>query len=167
MPVNSDFKVNIGYPGTNKEDQPDQVVVKPDPDALAKDGSTLEVEVHVTDRHAKILEDNDKNIPSPQSGKGLIDTGASISAIDVDMLQKLDISPIGATKVSTPSGQATQELYAVKFSFPGKGLPDMTSLNVLGSNLKKQDICALIGRDILRHCLLVYDGTSGSIMLAV
>ncbi len=116
MPVNSDFKVNIGYPGTNKEDQPDQVVVKPDPDALAKDGSTLGVEVHVTDRHAKILEDNDKNIPSPQSGKGL---------------------------------------------------PDMTSLNVLGSNLKKQDICALIGRDILRHCLLVYDGTSGSIMLAV
>lgn len=85
MPVNSDFKVNIGYPGTNK---PDQVVVKPDPDALAKDGSTFEVEVHVTDRHAKILEDNDKNIPSPQSGKGLIDTGASISAIDVETLRE-------------------------------------------------------------------------------
>lgn len=167
MPVNSDFKVNIGFPGTPKEDQPNQVAVKPDPDALAKDGSTLEVEVHVTDRHAKILEDNNENIPSPQSGKGLIDTGASISAIDVETLQELNISPIGATKVSTPSGEDMQELYAVKFSFPGKGLPDMTSLNVLGSNLKKQNICALIGRDILRHCLLVYDGTSGSIMLAI
>jgi len=85
----------------------------------------------------------------------------------VETLQGLNISPIGATKVSTPSGEDVQELYAVKFSFPGKGLPDMTSLNVLGSNLKKQNICALIGRDILRHCLLVYDGTSGSIMLAI
>ncbi|MFP4136310.1 MAG: aspartyl protease family protein [Candidatus Acetothermia bacterium] len=167
MPVNSDFRVNIGFPGTKKEDQPDQVVVEPDPDALAKDGSTMDVEVHITDQHAKILEDNDKEIPSPQSSKGLIDTGASISAIDLDLLQKLNISPIGATKVSTPSGQATQELYAVKFSFPGKGLPDMTSLNVLGSDLKRQNISALIGRDILRHCLLVYDGTSGSVTLAI
>jgi len=65
MPVNSDFKVNIGFPGTPEEDRPNQVVVKPDPDALAKDGSTLEVEVHVTDRHAKILEDNNEKIPSP------------------------------------------------------------------------------------------------------
>lgn len=166
MPVNSDFKINIGFPGTDEENHPDQVVVRPDPDTLAKDGSTLEVEAHVTDQHAKILEDNNKEVPSPQSGKGLLDTGASISAIDVELLQKLDIPPIGVTRVSTPSGQDAQELYAVKFSFPGKGLPDMTSLNVLGSNLKKQQISALIGRDILRYCLMVYDGTSGSIILA-
>ncbi|MFB6290297.1 MAG: hypothetical protein ABEJ25_01020 [Candidatus Bipolaricaulia bacterium] len=167
MPIDSDFGIDIGFPGLPEEDQPDQVVVKPNPEPLAQKGPILDVEVHVTDSHAKVLKDNGKEVPSPRTGKGLIDTGASISAVDVDTIDELSLSPIGATNVSTPSGKAIQELYALKFSFPGKGLPDMNSLNVLGSNLDGQNICALIGRDILRYCLLVYEGPSGSITIAI
>jgi hypothetical protein len=42
----------------------------------------------------------------------------------------------------------------------------MNALPVLGSDLKPHGFEVLIGRDLLRECLFIYDGTAGQFTLA-
>ena len=97
------------------------------------------------------------------SGLALIDTGATFSSIDEDILNALGIRPVGSTPVQTPSGVLQQrEIFTCQFFFPGTPIPVFPFANVVGSTLKHQGIVALIGRDLLRNFLLIYDGVHGS-----
>jgi len=105
--------------------------------------------------------------------RALIDTGASFTSIDPVVLAALSLTPTGTIEIVTPStgqGTHTAETYDVDFSI-GAG-PDDTPLSI--SNLRiascdlflKQGIHALIGRDILKRCILIYNGSEGVFSLA-
>jgi hypothetical protein len=96
----------------------------------------------------------------------LIDTGASATAVDGDALKALSISPIGRVEVRTPSGKEQQDLYPASLTFPGTQIPTLNFNAVLGSKLKEQGILALVGRDVLQHFLLIYNGHLGQYILS-
>ncbi len=120
----------------------------------------MQVELSVPDELAQYLTDNNLPVPAPITGMGLIDTGASITAVDVSIIQSLGIQPVGISNVFTPQGSTQQELFPVKLSFIGTPIIFNFS-SVLGSELRNQGILALIGRDVLSRCILIYNGPAG------
>lgn len=96
---------------------------------------------------------------------GLLDTGASGTAIDPSVLTALGLTPTGTTLVLTPTTGATPqpaEQYDVGFVIPApNGAPLFSqTLPVIASDLlAAQGFHALIGRDILSQCVFVYNGS--------
>src|SRR5437867_2014778 len=100
---------------------------------------------------------------------GTFDTGASVSAVDAAVVRQLGIPPIGTINVGTAGGVQQQAQYPASFSFPGTGLPTINFNFVIGSNLTGQQppIIALIGRDVLRHFVMIYNGDFGQVVLTI
>ncbi|MBF0567513.1 MAG: hypothetical protein HQK95_01465 [Nitrospirae bacterium] len=108
---------------------------------------------------------NETVIPPAITGWGLIDTGATITAVDDAIIKSLGLLPIDRGKVLTPQGSAEQDIFSLRIT-----LSNLTKVNVykvFGSTLKEQGFIALIGRDILKHCVFVYNGTTGSCSLSL
>ncbi len=138
-------------------------IPSPDPDQLQVKGPSLQIEISISAILATYFQSIGQPIPSPMSGLALIDTGATFTSIDEDILNALGIRPVGSTPVQTPSGVLQQRgIFTCQFSFPGTPIPVFPFANVVGSTLKPQGIVALIGRDLLRNFLLIYDGVHGS-----
>jgi predicted aspartyl protease len=131
-------------------------------------GPVLAVEIHVPTAYSKMLTSINMAVPNPISGLGLIDTGASVTAVDASEMKSLGVPPINVVPITgmTPGGQTQQNAYPVMVAFPGTGLPPFEFSTVLGSKLHGQTIVALIGRDLLSQMLFFYNGQTGSISLA-
>ncbi|MGO9241559.1 MAG: aspartyl protease family protein [Terriglobales bacterium] len=105
--------------------------------------------------------------------QALIDTGASDLCIDPSIFSQLGLTPTGSCQVNTPTtGQqpAQSALYDVSFFVPaGPGqvpLAIQTMPAIATELLQLQGFHALIGRSILRNCLLTYDGQASLFSLA-
>ena len=101
----------------------------------------------------------------------MIDTGASTTAVDEDVLQQLNISPIDQTDCSSAHGTAKISIYPLKVTFPALNLKDLPLARVLGCNLKWQtadgkDVIMLLGRDLLEDKVLIYHGKGCRVTLA-
>ena len=112
-------------------------------------------------------------IPNTVQVQALVDTGASSTCIDPSVLQQLSLTPTGTALVNTPTTgaqPAPAETYDVSLTiYAVANQPALVqhTVPVLASDLfSAQGIHALIGRDILRGCLLTYDGRSGLFSLA-
>jgi hypothetical protein len=108
----------------------------------------------------------------PQRLTALIDTGASCTCIDPAIIGALELSPTGSIQVFTPStgdrGHATAQYDACLqiYTSPQQAPLEIPLIAVVASELKMHGIDALIGRDVLQHCLLWYNGSSGIFSLA-
>lgn len=102
--------------------------------------------------------------------RALIDTGASCTCIDPHVLKALSLTPTGVIPVHTPSTGSTPHLasqYDIDLVLLNPRLNlTIGAIPVTEANLRVQGIDALIGRDVLANCLLVYDGQSGIFNLA-
>lgn len=104
--------------------------------------------------------------------RALIDTGASCTCIDPAHLTQLGLSPTAPASVHTPStgGTAAQAWqYDVSLTIVSTVNEPVLSLGivpVLGSELRKQGIDALIGRDVLAGLVFHYNGSTGFYTLA-
>ena len=159
MPVYNHFYL-ISRPTTSSQTSPFHA------GPMLRFGPLLPVNIQLPTALATYLSQNGKTVPAPVSGQALIDTGASISAVDASVIQSLGVQPVGVVKVNTPSGSANQNQYPVQFVFPGTNLPSLEGTHAIGSVLKSQGILALIGRDVLSRFVLVYNGPGGFITLA-
>jgi hypothetical protein len=130
-------------------------------------GPEIDIEVHVPQSLAKLLTQQNQTIPSPVAGKALVDTGASITCVDDNVIRSLGVQPVGIATVHTPSGSAQQNQYPVRFAFPGSGLPPLEIPQAMGSILQGQGIIALLGRDLLASLVFIYNGPLGIITLAL
>ena len=79
-------------------------------------------------------------VPNPVQIRGLLDTGASGTAIDPSVLTALGLTPTGTTLVNTPTTGATPQVaeqYDVGFVIPGPNGPPLFSqtLPVIASEL--------------------------------
>ena len=100
-------------------------------------------------------------------GTGLIDTGATFTAVDASVVAALGIPPIGVVTSGTAGGQRQQSQYPAALSFPGTNFPSMTFGFVVGCDLTGVDFNVLIGRDVLAYFVMVYNGVFGQFILSM
>jgi hypothetical protein len=146
--------------------------------ALSADGPILDVYFGVSGPRFQALAQAKQPPPLSFPVRSLIDTGASCTALDRSILQQLGIPPSGSVPIHTPSTSGnpiTVDQYDVSMAIPhpptavnpqiGIQLIDFT-LPVIGTDFTGQNIKALIGRDILARCLLVYSGLRSGFTIA-
>ena len=113
-----------------------------------------------------------QTVPPVQTVRALVDTGASGTRIDPMVFAALQLQPTGMTPMLTPSTGNTPvdtETYDVGIVIPGAvtaGVQDpplvMPNIPVSASHLfAAQGFHVLLGRDILRRCILHYNGAVG------
>lgn len=96
----------------------------------------------------------------------MIDTGASVTAVEESVLQALGLIATDITETTVPGGQSLQLLYACDISFPGTPIPTISVNPVVGIRLAGLRYSALIGRDLLQQSQLIYNGAEGFWTLA-
>ena len=104
--------------------------------------------------------------------RALIDTGASHTFVDPSVITPLGLTPTGGSSVNSATTGATPancDQYDVCLVISStisspliRGVMPVGTLPLLAS----VGLHALIGRDVLGECLLVYDGRGGSFSLA-
>lgn len=98
---------------------------------------------------------------------GLIDTGASISAIDYGIATALKLISRDVIPIMTPSGVKDHYTYDVSLMLPESLGHKSFPVEVTGADLARQGIQVLIGRDVLKHCSFVYNGVDNTWHLAI
>ena len=133
---------------------------------LAAIGPRVSLEATIHQVLQKQLTDAGADVPSPIPGMGLIDTGATITSIDISVAKRLNLQTVGTRKLGTASGSHDAPL----FPFTLRLLPWGFNLNCVpgvGCDIQGQGIIALIGMDILSQCVLIEHGRVGLVTLAV
>lgn len=131
---------------------------------LSAYGPLVDVVVSVPSNLHSSFTDAGKQVPPPLRIAAMIDTGCTRTAIDKEIIEKLQIAPTGTTTSLTASGPAPVELFPVQIDFPalqaGILIPQAMSCDLSG-----QTIDALVGCDLLKHFVMIYDGIAGRVTL--
>jgi len=138
---------------------------QPDPSLLERHGPVIPAQIEIPTVLAQQMQRAGAPVPQPVTGNALIDTGATLSAVDAQVLTSLGIASTGIVPVWTPSGPTRQPVFASKVAIPAMRLV-VEIPRVLGAQLQGAGIIALLGRDFLRHTLFEYNGTLGILTLA-
>lgn len=106
--------------------------------------------------------------PSPIEVRALIDTGATCTAVNPAIISQLQLSPIGTTKISTPSCfEVLCNTYHIGIIFTQGGAPIVIETpSAIEVPLIGQNIQCLIGRDILSLGVFIYNGYARQITLS-
>ena len=93
-------------------------------------------------------------------GEALIDTGSDVTAFDLGAAERAGLVKRGAGRLSTVLGRHDGQvpLLLGEMEVTGFGI---FVLRGRGFHLSHLDYVAVIGRDILRHGILVYNGKEG------
>jgi hypothetical protein len=130
---------------------------------------TIGIKAMQTNQRVEALKRAKKRFSSPMVVLGLIDTGASMSALDPTVITMLGLAPRGNVSVHTPStGTAYEKRMTYDALFIAgeeTGEPVSKTLQIIEWELASQGILALIGRDFLAECQFIYDGPSKSFAL--
>jgi len=143
-----------------------QPIPRPPSIALAARGPCVQVQIGTARPIAQQLLQQGKTLPPPVSGLALIDTGASATCIDEDAARSLALPVTNVVQVSSAShASSPQNVHPTQIEMIG--LPLAIDANAIAAPLAAQGLIALIGRDVLRHCTLFYNGPAGAISLAL
>lgn len=141
--------------------------------SIGTNGPLLSAVAAVSKQRWEALSAAGQPLPAVVPITGLVDTGASCTCMDPTVLTSLQLTATGSVLVSTPSTGDTPhdtEQYDIGLLIPAAtGAPPLffETIPVISSQLlARQGFHALIGRDILDRCLLVYDGASRHFTLA-
>ena len=135
-------------------------------------GPVLPIGVAVSHARREALAAAGQDAPPVISVRALVDTGASCTCVDPSVLQALQLPPTGSVAVHTPSTGAPHQTqqYDVSIIIPGAGIHHLPltldAIPVISADLSVQGIHALIGRDVLQDCILIFNGTVGEFTLA-
>jgi hypothetical protein len=117
----------------------------------------------------------ERGLPSDHvvPGMALIDTGASVSAVDDGVMAELDIPALDLAETFSPHGLASSNVYNASAVFPQIDSAGIELSHVLGCSLRHQAVAfgrpvvMLLGRDLLRNRVLTYDGRTGRVIVEV
>lgn len=145
--------LNIQYRDENPKVAPELV--------LAEVGPTIQVLVGP----APPTEDNGRVHFKGEETAALIDTGATSSCIDEKLARKLGLTPIDRQEIGGIKGKKEHIIYLGMIYVPPP-LKKHRKGPFIGVNMEgRQPV--LLGRDFLRGCILIYNGTNGTISISV
>lgn len=160
MPIlHAQFAANKKNPdGSTSNVPPDEV--------LRRYGPCVDVIVTLDKAMAEALLQQGQPVPTPIAGKALIDTGASSSCIDDTTARSMRLPVIDVVKIASATHAADpRNVYPVQIEIAGIGL-GIAAPRAIGAELHSLGFVAIIGRDVLRHCTLFYNGIAGQITLS-
>ena len=131
-------------------------------------GPVLNAYVGVSIARETALTSSGQPTPNPQLIRALVDTGASITSVDPSVLTALNLTATGNTLIHTPSTgnkPVPADLFDIGLLIPAASNNQsaliISILPVICAELLvAQGFHALIGRDVLAQCLLIYNGTT-------
>lgn len=141
--------------------------------SLTRDSPNLEIEGPVIDVLFLIsteLEEKykkeGKEVPKPVQIRALIDTGASHCVIQKEIPEKLELEPVGSTKINTPSSKDHQcYQYFMRMAIPTHRL--VYEGVFTAAPLEGQNINCLVGRDLLADGIFIYIGYAKQFTLSL
>lgn len=133
-------------------------------------GPIIEFMVGLSLPRSMALKEAGLDAPNPISLRGLIDTGASVTCIDPEALLPLSLVPTGTMPIVTPSTGNTPHLcnqydVGIMIYHPEKQI-FVFNMPIIESRLRSFGYDALVGRDVLEKCLLVYNGADATCTLS-
>ena len=145
------------------------------PDALVIDGPIAPAEFQIPTSLAQLLKIQGKPIPPPLKGMVLIDTGATKSCVESAIISSLGVEPVGLMVVSTAKGATKASLYPARLLIGGGEtlqpidieLNSFICVDLSKPSSSAHTLIGLIGRDILKLCMFVYNGPAGTYSLAI
>ncbi|MGB9380688.1 hypothetical protein [Candidatus Binatus sp.] len=155
--------VECGYAGVAAQIAP----LSPS-DALVRVGPLIAVVIsaHPTSSPTSPLTPAAQSAAQQTFVPALIDTGAYASAIDDALAQQLQLPIVNQRVVVGVGGQVTLNEYLGQILIPILSTRQYGTFT--GAHLATAGVGyrAILGRTLLRDCVLVYDGESGSVKLA-
>src|SRR5438105_13440515 len=137
---------------------------------MSADGPLVDLAIGVSFPRERALRLANQAVPNPVQLRALIDTGASCTCIEAGALAPLGLSPTGVIPITTPSSGLSPAIcsqYDVSITIVhptvGMGFP---AIPVVECQSLSSSFQALLGRDLLQHCLFVYDGHAQQFSLA-
>jgi len=134
-------------------------------------GPLLTVLVGVSAPRAGALTAASRPLPPPSQGIFLVDTGASSTCVDPELIKNLGLQPTGRTAISTPSTAGSPhycDQFDVSLFIPGGagvGGHIVGAIPIITTHLRPQ-LDGLLGRDVLDSCVLIYNGSADIFTLA-
>lgn len=106
---------------------------------------------------------------APVEVDALIDTGAEATCIDTPIITQLGLPATTGTLANVPSlggiaGSVMDSAGLTLLHHSNKRTHhlDISAVPVMGLNLSTFGVKAILGRDVLAYCVLIYDGLSGT-----
>lgn len=126
------------------------------------DGPIIEVKLLQSPRRVAALRRDGLGFSAPVEVAAPLDTGASCSAADRSIIQRLGLSQHGTANIHTPS---TGGAYQARGLFDASivigaqlAVPLEVTVELIESDFTTQGFLDLIGRDVLGRCVLTCDG---------
>jgi hypothetical protein len=139
---------------------------------IGSDGPVVDQVLWLGRAVAQALITQGRAVPTPQTIRALIDTGASRTAIHSAALGLIHSPPAGTAKVRRPESKGAfrvVDLHDVRLAFAGVRTPSAgaawVEIEAVAVMPADPGILALIGRDMLAHCQFLYDGWKGEVLL--
>jgi hypothetical protein len=134
-------------------------------------GAVVDLLVGVHGPRREVLERNKLPVPGRHRLRAQIDTGTTFTAVDAQVLRSLNLPVIDRVSVRTSSTTGEPQVfnqYAVSLGIEADGIElHLPQILVLECAFAPEDgILALIGQDVLKHCLFLENGPAGAFSLA-
>ena len=136
------------------------------PDLLTLYGPTLKVSIGFDPNYRPSVRPGIDPVLPEIEYNALVDTGASESCMDSSVAAALDLPIIDRRPVSGVHGTIDVNVHLAQIGIPALGV--VTHGRFAGVHLRAggQPHSALIGRTLLRHMTMHYDGNTGSAILS-
>lgn len=95
----------------------------------------------------------------------MLDTGASISAIDRSLAARLGLVQVGSVPISGVTGVQEQPVFTARLTFD-RPAATFDPVRLTGAAIGVQQFHVLVGRDVMERMVLVYDGPEGVFQLS-
>jgi len=150
-----------------------------DPAALAYQGPIINTDLTITDAHKDELVQAGQPVPPPVRCRFLIDTGADGSLVWHDFAIRAglklinDSSPLGGIGVDTTGRTYMGRIVFAVPSRTASGLMHSVAVDtqIAAATPHSPEVAAridgLIGRDVLQHCDLSYNGKTGKLIMKI
>lgn len=141
---------------------------------LAAAGPVIRISIHVPPALESTMREAGSPIPPPISGLALVDTGATLCAVNQSSIEALGIQPIDTVSSGSAAGPGICNVYPGRLVLHISGgdmtwdQSRLTGVNLDGLSLSglDQPLIVLLGRDFLSNFIFHYDGPAGTWTLA-
>ena len=129
-----------------------------DPSVLHKHGPRIFIRISAPSSDIKEGSAVGLEFPEPFGITAVIDTGASLTVVNPEVVERCKLRPTGFAVVASIEKKGLYRQHAACIRFPDTKLKTLDCIPVVACKISQQPYACLIGRDILRNWLLTYSG---------